>query len=63
MLRVIFRVVRRRVVFNNRRFETLCHTSYSLAYEDGTDSVPERRTLHHTPGSNTKDYTQQNVLM
>jgi hypothetical protein len=32
MLRVIFWVVPRRVVFNNRR-------SYPLAYEDGTDTV------------------------
>ena len=41
MLRVIFWVPRR-VVFDNRRFETLPKrrlTGYPLAYEDGTDTV------------------------
>jgi hypothetical protein len=51
LLRAIFWVVSRRVVFNSRRFGTRClfhlHrrvdmkcvTSYPLAYEDGTDTV------------------------
>jgi hypothetical protein len=46
LLRVIFWVVPRRVVFNSRRFGTLClfhinrrFTSYPLAYEYGTDTV------------------------
>jgi hypothetical protein len=48
MLRVIFCVVPRRVVFNKRRFGTLClfhphrrvdMKSFQLAYEDETDTV------------------------
>jgi hypothetical protein len=70
MLRVIFWVVPRCVVFNSRRFGTLClylppqhnslpsHTSYPLAYEDGTESVPKRRLLNTTRQGTTQNITR-----
>jgi hypothetical protein len=45
MLRVIFWVVPRHVMFKNRRFRTL-KTSYPLTYEDGTDTVLRNVRLH-----------------
>jgi hypothetical protein len=58
MLRVIFCVVSRRVMFNSRRFGTLSHTSYPIAYEDGTDSVPKRQLLNTTRRETTQKITR-----
>jgi hypothetical protein len=67
MLRVIFWVVSRRVVFS-RRFGTLClfhlhrrvgtKISYPLAYEDGTDNAPKRRLLNTKRRETTQKITR-----
>jgi hypothetical protein len=36
----------------------LLHTSYPLAYEDGTDSFPKRRLLNTTRRATTKKITR-----
>jgi hypothetical protein len=59
----MFWFVPRRVVFNNRRFGTLClfhlHRRVNIsAYEDGTDSVPKRRLLNTTRRGTTQKITQ-----
>jgi hypothetical protein len=60
---VNFWVVLRRIVFNSRRFGTLCLPSsrrvdsYPLAYEDGKDTVPKRRLLNTIRRRTTKKIT------
>jgi type IV secretory pathway VirB3-like protein len=65
LLCVIFRVVPRRVVFNSRRFGTLClfhlHTQVDIStcvWRWNGHSVPKRRLLNTTSRNSPKDYTQ-----
>jgi hypothetical protein len=54
-------VVPRRVVFNNRRFGTMCvfhlHRRVDMKMEQ-TQCSETSQIIHHTPGNNPKDYTQ-----
>jgi hypothetical protein len=68
MLRVIFWVVPRRVVFDNRRFGTLCLFRkvgqvdiYSPMKMEQTQCSETSVIKHHTPGNNPNDYTLQRV--
>jgi hypothetical protein len=65
MLRVMVWVDPRRVVFNSRRFGTLCvfhlHRRvdiHSPMKMEQTQCSETSDIKHHTPGNNPKDYTQ-----